>query len=242
MNPQMFNSFLDGTKPAIECTAVANATGLSPAPNGLVYPPARIEELPAVMRPAAEGGVLHHKGQVEVASSLYPDGTPVEDDIRWGVFVTFEAGDDYVARCFGEYGLATDPTGRYACMFKKWHLIGLELGITVASVACRGEPTGQATGWRSDAVAVAKKDLVPGEILDGEGGYTVAGQLMPAARSLAAGAVPIGLAHKVEILRPVAQDAPITWADVKADETSEAVKARRAMEADFGPALSTAAE
>ena len=238
----MFNSFLDGTKPAIETTAVANATGLTPAPGGLAYPPARIADLPAVMRPTSEGGALHHKGQVEVASSLHPDGTPVDDDIRWGVFVTFEAGDDYVARCFGEYGLVTDPTGRHACMFKKWHLIGLELGITVASVACRGEPTGQADGWRGDAVAVAKKDLVPGDRLDGEGGYTVAGQLMPAADSRAAGAVPIGLADKVDVLRPVAQDAPITWADVKMDESGEAFQARRAMEASFGPALNEAAE
>ncbi len=38
MNPQMFNSFLDGTKSAIEMAAVANASGLTPAPDGLVFP------------------------------------------------------------------------------------------------------------------------------------------------------------------------------------------------------------
>lgn len=233
MNPQMFNSFLDGTKPAIESTAVANATGLTPAPDGLSYPPARIDDLPSLMRPATEGGVLHHKGQVEVVSSLNPDGTPVDNDIRWGVFAAFEAPDDYVARCFGEYGLKTDPTGRYACMFKKWHLIGLELGFSVASIALRAEPTGQPRHWHADAVAVAKKPLAVGDVLDGEGGYTVAGQLMTAADSLAAGAVPIGLAHKVKITRPVAKGAPVTWADIAVDETAEAVRARRAMESQF---------
>ena len=46
MNPQMFNSFLDGTKSAIEMTAVANATGLTPAPEGLRFPPCGVDDLP----------------------------------------------------------------------------------------------------------------------------------------------------------------------------------------------------
>ena len=45
--------------------------------------------------------------------------------------------------------------------------------------------------------AVAKRNLRAGEMLDGEGGYTVWGRLMPAAKSLATGALPIGLAHRV---------------------------------------------
>ena len=70
LNPKMFNSFLDGSKPAIESTAVCNATGLTPAPDGLLYPPASVDDIPSVMRPKEEGGLLHHKGQVEVVSSL----------------------------------------------------------------------------------------------------------------------------------------------------------------------------
>ena len=184
LNPKMFNSFLDGSKPAIETTAVCNATGLTPAPEGLLYPAGSIDEIPALMRPRSEGGVLHHKGQVEVISSLTRDGTPIPYDIRFGVWVVFEAESDYIKRCFEEYGVKTDPSGRYACLYKRWHLIGLEVGISVASVGLRGEPTGCATGWRADAVAVAKKNLKQGEILDGEGGYTVVGRLMPAADSL----------------------------------------------------------
>jgi predicted homoserine dehydrogenase-like protein len=235
LNPKMFNSFLDGSKPAIETTAVCNATGLTPAPQGLLYPPGAIDEIPALMRPRGEGGVLHHKGQVEVVSSLKSDGTPIDYDIRFGVFVVFEGESEYIQRCFSEYGVKTDPSGRYACLYKRWHLIGLEVGISVASVGLRGESTGCATGWRADAVAVAKKNLSPGEILDGEGGYTVAGRLMPAADSLAQQCLPLGLAHGWKLLRPVAAGQPLTWRDVACDESSTAVRARREMESAIAP-------
>jgi len=233
LNPKMFNSFLDGSKPAIESTAVCNATGLTPAPHGLAYPPASIDQIPAVMRPRAEGGQLHHKGQVEVVSSLELDGQPIPYDIRFGVWVVFEGETEYIRRCFSEYGVRTDPSGRYACLYKRWHLIGLEVGISVASVAVRNEPTGCATGWRADAVATAKRELKPGELLDGEGGYSVVGKLMPAADSLALGALPLGLAHGWKLVRGVAAGQPLRWSDVAIDESNSAVRARREMESAF---------
>jgi predicted homoserine dehydrogenase-like protein len=230
LNPKMFNSFLDGSKPAIETTAVCNATGLTPAPQGLLYPPGSVDEIPSLMRPKSEGGVLHHKGQVEVVSSLRSDGTPIDYDIRFGVFVVFEGDSEYIRRCFMEYGVKTDPDGRYACMYKRWHLIGLEVGISVASVGVRGEATGCPTGWRADAVAVAKRDLKTSEILDGEGGYTVVGRLMPAADSLKGDCLPLGLAHGWKMLRPVAVGQPLRWSDVAVDANSPAVRLRREME------------
>jgi predicted homoserine dehydrogenase-like protein len=233
LNPKMFNSFLDGSKPAIECTAVCNATGLTPAPEGLSYPSAAIDALPTIMRPRAEGGCLHHKGQVEVVSSLERDGQAIAYDIRFGVWVVFEGESDYIRRCFSEYGVRTDPSGRYACMYKRWHLIGLEVGISVASVGVRGEATGCATGFRADAVASAKRDLGVGELLDGEGGFTVVGKLMPAADSLKLGALPLGLAHQVKLLNPVKAGAPILWADVAVDASNDAVRLRREMEGAF---------
>jgi predicted homoserine dehydrogenase-like protein len=242
MNPQMFNSFLDGTKSAIEMAAVANATGLTPAPTGLAFPPCGVHDLPHVMRPRAEGGSLHHKGQVEVISSEERDGRHVAGDLRWGVYVVFEAASDYVEACFREYGLVTDASGRYAALWKPYHLIGLELGISVASAALRGEPTGQADGFRGDAVATAKRDLKAGETLDGEGGYTVYGRLMPAADSLAVGGLPIGLAHHVRLRNAVPRDRPVTWADVEVGTDSQAVRIRREMEAMFAPKLERAAE
>src|SRR5579883_3361759 len=243
MNPQMFNSFLDGTKSAIEMAAVANATGLTPAKGGLTFPPCGVDDLPRLLRPAGEGGLLEHKGQVEVISSLERDTRPVFRDLRWGVYVVFEAPSDYVARCFAEYGMVTDPSGRYAALFRPYHLIGLELGISVASAALRGEPTGAATGFRGDVVATAKRDLKPGEVLDGEGGYMVWGRLMPAADSLAAGGLPIGLAHKSTLRNAVKVGDIVHWSDVVADEASEPVRIRREMEQRFGSSkIKSAAE
>ena len=233
LNPKMFNSFLDGSKPAIESTAVCNATGLTPAPNGLLFPPASVDDIPTVMRPVSEGGHLHHKGQVEVISSLEADGRVIPYDIRFGVWVVFEGETEYIRNCFKEYMVRTDSSGRYACLYKRWHLIGLEVGISVASVGLRREPTGCPTGFRADVVASAKRDLKPGEILDGEGGYTVVGKLMSAEASLKLGGLSLGLAHGVKLLKPVAAGKPLRWTDVAIDESSYAVKVRREMERLF---------
>jgi Predicted homoserine dehydrogenase len=188
-----------------------------------------------VLRPRAAGGQLHHAGQVEVVSSLERDGRPVFRDLRWGVYVTFAAEHEYVRRCFNEYGIVTDPGGEYASMYKPSHLIGLELGISVASVAVRREATGAATGWRADCVASAKRLLRAGETLDGEGGHTVWGKLMVADDSAARRALPIGLAHKVRLKRDIAAGQVLSWDDVEFDASAQAVQVRREMETLFGP-------
>ncbi|HYM31907.1 MAG TPA: SAF domain-containing protein [Candidatus Cybelea sp.] len=233
MNPKMFNSFLDGSKSGIEMAAVANATGLTPQPEGLNFPACGVQDLARVCRPRDVGGQLGHKGAVEVVSSLERDGRPVVGDLRWGVWVSFEAPNDYVQRCFAEYGLITDDTGRYTAMWRPYHLIGLELGISVASVALRGEATGQATGFRGDVVATAKRDLKAGEMLDGEGGYTVWGKLMPAAASLARNGLPLGLTNNAKLKRAVKAGESLSWADVSVNESAQAVQVRREMEALF---------
>jgi predicted homoserine dehydrogenase-like protein len=233
LNPKMFNSFLDGSKPSIESTAVSNATGLGVPSNGLLYPPASVEDIPYVTRPISEGGVLERKGMVEVISSLEKDGRQIPYDIRMGVWVTVEAETEYIKNCFEEYNAHTDPSGRYFTLYKRWHLIGLEVGVSVASVALRGEPTGVATGWNADVVATAKKDLAPGDMLDGEGGYTVWGKLLPAERSAAMGGLPLGLAHNVKLVRPVKKGQSLSWADVAIDTGTNAYRARKQMEELF---------
>ena len=224
LNPKMFNSFLDGSKPSIESTAVANATGLTVPSNGLLYPPASVEDIPFVTRPISEGGVLERKGMVEVISSLEANGRQIPYDIRMGVWVTVEGETDYIRNCFEEYNAHTDPSGRYFTLYKRWHLIGLEVGVSVASVALRGEPTGVATCWNADVVATAKKDLKPGDMLDGEGGYTVWGKLLPADASVKLGGLPLGLAHQVKVIRPVKKGQSLSWADVAMDTATDAYK------------------
>ncbi len=230
MNPQMFNSFLDGTKSAIEMAAIANACDLSVPDNGLKFPPCGVDDLANILRPAAAGGILQRPGLVEVVSSIERDGRPVFRDLRWGVYVVFEAPNDYAASCFKQYGLSTDTSGRYASMYKPFHLIGLELGISVLNAALRGEPTGVSKAFRGDAVAIAKQDLVKGARLDGEGGYTVWGKACPAQKSVDMGALPIGLAHEVLLNKNIKAGDVITFADVDIDETSLAVKIRREAE------------
>ena len=233
MNPQMFNSFLDGTKSAIEMAAIANATALDVPNDGLLFPPCGVDDLPHVLRPRERGGVLERSGMVEVVSSLERDGRPVFRDLRWGVYVVLEAPNDYAADCFRQYGLKTDTSGRYAAMYKPYHLIGLELNVSVLSAALRKEPTGQPRGFRGDVVAVAKKTLRAGEMLDGEGGYTVCGKVLPAATSLQLGALPIGLAHRVKLTRDVAHGEVLRWSDVAIDTADETVSVRKQMEAVF---------
>ncbi len=233
LNPKMFNSFLDGSKPAIESTAVSNATGLTVPHDGLLFPSAGIDEIPTVTRPRSEGGLLARKGMVEVINCLDAEGRPIAYDIRMGVWVTVEAETDYIRHCFEEYNARTDPSGRYFTLYKRWHLIGLEVGYSVASLGLRGEPTGVARAWNADVVATAKRDLAPGERLDGEGGYTVWGKLLPAARSRSIGALPLGLAHDVVVVRPVTQGQPLSWDDIRPDTTTRAYALRREMEALF---------
>jgi predicted homoserine dehydrogenase-like protein len=248
MNPQMFNSFVDGTKSAIEMAAISNATGLNAPHDGLAFPPCGHHDLPLVLRPHAQGGVLEEAGLVEVVSSVEREGRTVVNDLRWGVYVVFEAGSDdaraaYTRDCFRDYAMIRDPSGRYAAMYRSHHLVGMELGISIAAAALRNEPTGTPREFRSDVVATAKKPLKPGDMLDGEGGYCVYGKLMRAEDSLARRALPIGLAHKIKITRPVAQGAAVTWDDVAAAD-DDATRFRREMERMFAPktAARTAAE
>ena len=235
MNAKMFNSFLDGTKSGIEMAAVANATGLRPPAGGLAFPAVGTGALASRLIPRADGGELDGRGMVEVVSSRGRDGVDLPDDLRWGVYVTFAAPSDYVERCFADYGLVTDATGRYSALWRPYHLIGLELGISVAWAGLLGLPTGCARGWVADVAAVAKRDLDVGTELDGEGGYTVWGRVMPAAASLAAGAVPIGLAHGMRLARPVAAGHVVCWDDLGTPPESVALALRREMERTLAP-------
>jgi len=234
INPKMFNSFVDGTKSGIEMTAVCNATGLVPQSDGLHFPPATRFELADVCKPKAQGGTLEKEGVTEVTSSVYRDGRDVPHHLALGTYVVFEGETEYARRCFKEYAMLPDKTGKYAALYRPIHMIGLELGISVASCALRGEPTGAPTGFRSDVVATAKRALKAGEMLDGEGGFCVWGKQTPADVSLERGLLPLGLAHNVRLKRDIAEGGALAWADVEIDAGDTAVKVRREMEAAFG--------
>ena len=121
-NPKMYNSFTDGTKAAIEMAAVANGTGLDCPENGLAFPPAGLHDLAKVFRPMSDGGRMARSGLVDIAASQEPDGREVYNNIRYGVFVTFKAHNEYSRACFKQYGLLTDPSGWYASMWRPFIL------------------------------------------------------------------------------------------------------------------------
>jgi predicted homoserine dehydrogenase-like protein len=233
-NAKMYNSFTDGTKAAIEMAAVANATGLDCPDDGLAFPPAGVHDLARVFRPVADGGRLPRSGLVDIAASQEPDGREVVNNIRYGMFVTFKATDEYTRACFEQYGLRTDPSGWYGSMWRPFHMIGLETSISMLSVTLRGEPTGAAKEFRGDAVATAKRDLKPGDILDGEGGFAVWAKAIPTTISLAHRALPIGLAHNVKLVRPVARDSVVSFDDVELVNDLDVVNLRREMETSMG--------
>jgi predicted homoserine dehydrogenase-like protein len=234
INPKMFNSFIDGTKSGIEMTAVCNAAGLEPQDGGLRFPPASRFELADVCKPQSDGGALEKAGVTEVVSSVERDGRDVPHHLALGTYVVIEGETEYARRCFSEYAMLPDRSGRFAALYRPIHMIGLELGVSIASVALRGEPTGAATGFRSDVVATAKRNLKRGEMLDGEGGFCVWGRQTPAMRSLDQGLLPLGLAHNVRLRCDVAAGEPLKWSDVEYDAKGLAVRVRREMEAAFG--------
>jgi predicted homoserine dehydrogenase-like protein len=229
-NAKMFNSFLDGTKSAIEMTAVANGSGLSAPEDGLGFPPISFYHLQDVLKPADRGGILPKAGMVECIASEDRYKAPIDDNIRFGVYLTLRAPTPYVKRCFGEYGVKVDSTGEYASLYRPYHFIGLELNVSVASVALRNESTGSSRFFNADVATKAKKDLAPGEIIDGEGGYTVYGSATTADNSLKKGLIPLGLSHGAKVIRPVKKDALVTYEDVEIDMTSTAYRLRKELE------------
>ncbi|WP_063682456.1 NAD(P)H-dependent oxidoreductase [Bradyrhizobium stylosanthis] len=233
INPKMFNSFVDGTKSGIEMTAVCNATGLHAQSEGLSFPPATRFEHAEICKPKSDGGMLEKSGVTEVTSSVYRDGSDVPQSLVMGTYVVFETDSAYSEECFREYSMLPDKTGKYASLYRPIHMIGLELGISVASAALRKEPTGAPIVFNSDVVATAKRKLKAGEMLDGEGGFCVWGKQTPADASLKQGYLPLGLAHQVKLKTDIAEGQRLRWEDVEYDPDSLAVRVRREMEAAF---------
>ncbi len=209
-NARNFTSMVDGTQSAMEMAAVANATGLRPQDRGLLYPPCGAERLAQILVPRSAGGVLDHAGTVEVVSSLTRGGDPVENDLRFGVFVTVAASNPFVAQCFRSYGLATDPSGRFASIYRPVQLLGLETPVSVIMAGLLGESTGEPSRFVAEVAAVAKRDLHPGDTLDGIGGHTVYGRLMPATESMIKRVLPVGLAHGRRLIQHVPAGALVT--------------------------------
>jgi predicted homoserine dehydrogenase-like protein len=214
-DPQMFNSFVDGTKSAIEMAAVCNATGLEPQKEGLRFPALGRDEL------ARLPDWLSRSGTVEVLSG---------EDMRWGVFVVFSAEDQLARRSLREYGVEVSADGRFGALFRPCHLVGLELAVSVLQVGLRGLPTGSADAFRADVVSAAKHDLEAGTVLDGEGGYHVYGALATAERTRTARLLPIGLSAGAIVVGDVPAGQQLSLDDVELQADRMLVELRGCLE------------
>ena len=233
-NGRLFNSFLDGTKSAIEAAAVVNATGLGISDDGLSFAPSSVEDLASVMIPKAAGGVLEHEGMVDIVSSVCDDDRTVPNHLRWGVYVTYTSDSAYSRQCWPEYGIHTDPSGTYAALWRPYHFIGLEIGQSIATIAFDGEPTGAPVyGPLAEVVGASRRPLRAGETIDGEGGYAAYGTVVSGERARRGRLVPMGLATGLKLTRDVPADHPIGEADVTWDESSFIWSLRREQERVF---------
>lgn len=232
-NAQMFGSFLDGTKHAIEMAALANATGLAPDVRGMHFQAVDLRAIPDTLALKAKGGILEREGVVEAVSAVYPDDSPVERHLRGGLFAVFTSEDSYAMDSLASYGeitgMITGKRSKQAMIYRPQHFVGHEMPIGVARMLLAGRPIAAPIGHTADVIAAAKKNLTPGTILDGEGGYTVYGLIEKADIAKAQNLVPIGLTQGAEVLRAISEDDLLTYDDVRLPE-SFALQLRRRQE------------
>jgi predicted homoserine dehydrogenase-like protein len=239
-NGKMYNSFTDKTKSECEMAAVANACNLMPQKAGLTYPMIEHDLIPEMLKPKSEGGVLEHSGTVEFLATTKRDGTPLPSAPRGEIYLVFKTQSDYAQEIMIDFASRhrneiTDSTRAYSVNIRPLHLLGLELGISVAAVGLLGIPTGAPRAFLADLGTFAKKNLAPGEILDGEGGYAAFGKMVRASDSLKGKYLPMGLSTGAKVTKAVAKGSIVTYDDVALDETKLSYKLRRQMEDEFRP-------
>ncbi|WP_101296163.1 NAD(P)H-dependent oxidoreductase [Halegenticoccus soli] len=235
LNPYMYNSFLDGTKVAVEMCAVANATGLKPDVSGMHIPAAELEEIPKRMRPQEDGGLLENSGVVDTISSLNPDGSEIKNDIEFGVWIVTTTPNEGVREYLNQYGgsgMYVANAGKYQLFYRPFHLPGTETSVSVASAALRNEPTGVPKQHVAEVVGAAKRDLSAGEELDGGGGYTVYGMIEDAETATRSNYVPLELLEGATLVSDVEKDTIVTADDVQLDQESFLYRLRMLEESD----------
>lgn len=222
-NAQVFCSFLDGTKHAIEMCALANATGLTVDVRGMHFRAIDLRELPDVLCHERHGGILRTEGVVEAISAMREDETYVERNLRGGMYAVVEAPDNQAAESLATYGaiigMIIGQRSRHLMIYRPQHFVGHEVPIGIARMMLLGETVGQPLHHSCDVVCVAKKTLRAGTTLDGEGGYCVAGLLERAETARSENLVPIGLTGRALVTREIKAGELVTYDNVQLRET-----------------------
>ena len=171
-------------------------------------PKVSLAEIPETFRPAADGGVLGSDGVIDSV-------TPT--DASFSVFVVTRTRSEQLQQYYSlRPSVTTFGDGEYQVFYAPSHFAP-ETTISISSAALLGEPTGVPREHRAEVVAAAKRDLQPGDVIDGGGGYTVYGLAEDADRAAEAGCVPFELLNGAEVVDPVAKDELVTYDHVAVD-------------------------
>jgi predicted homoserine dehydrogenase-like protein len=190
-----------------------------------------------MLKPKSEGGVLEHAGTVEFLATTKRDGTPLKSPPRGEVYVAYKVQSDYAREIMTDFGgrhrMTNDSTNQYSLNIRPIHMLGLELGISVAAVGLLGIPTGAPRNFVADLATFAKRNLAPGDILDGEGGDLAFGRMVRASDSIKGKYLPMGLSTDAKVTKAVAKGSIVTYNDVALDQNKLSYKLRRKIEDEF---------
>lgn len=230
MNPRMLVEFVDGSKTMIEMVAVANATGLVPDLPGMHGPKAGLDELASTLCPRELGGVLSRRGVVDYS---------VGKGVAPGVFCVVEMRHPRLAERMTDL-----KVGRGPCytLYRPFHLTSIEVPLSAARAVLYGRADMQPLDRPvAEVAALAKRDLAPGEVLDRIGEYSYRGWAMTAEDARAQGALPLGLAERATVTRPIRQGELLTHANCSPDDSLTVVRLRRRQDQSDARAAALAA-
>jgi predicted homoserine dehydrogenase-like protein len=214
MSPKMLCEFVDGSKTAVEMTAVSNMTGLIPDKRGMHGPRAGIEDIEKVFIPQEDGGVFSGRGRVDFGIGIHP-----------GVFVVAATDNDLIIRGMRDRDMGPGPYYRF---YRPYHLTSVEVPLTVAQGVIYGESTGHSFRTPvSEAIAVAKRDLEPGERLDRIGEYCYRGSIERADIAREERLLPLGLAEGCVVKERIPKDTDITYDMITMETETPLMQLRR---------------
>ncbi|ESX11020.1 homoserine dehydrogenase [Mesorhizobium sp. M0179] len=230
MNARMLVEFVDGSKTAIEMVAIANATGLVPDVPGMHGPTATLEELASVLCPREDGGVLHRKGVVDYS---------IGKGVAPGVFCIIETRHPRVLERMVDLKVGKGP---YFTIYRPYHLTSLEVPLSAArAVVYKRADMEPLDHPVAEAVAVAKSDLGAGQSLGMIGENDYRGFAMTWEDARAKGALPLGIAERAKVVKPVKTGDFLTYENCVPDDSMVITQIRRRLDQSDGQFVTNAA-
>ncbi len=214
MNPKMLCSFTDGSKTMTEMVALANATGLELSKRGMYGPHATVKTLTNVFALQSDGGVLDRPGVVDYCMG----------DVAPGVFVIVRSDAPYINHEMSYLAMGPGP---YFALYRPFHLASIEAPLSVARAVLDRDASLFAPSLMAEVCTMAKKDLNPGDKIDGIGGFTVRGYADIAKDARRDNLVPIGLIEGAIVQKPIKVGELIAYDQVELNESSLIVQLRR---------------